>query len=118
MKTRVFIFVMLGLILTPAMISCNSNSHRSEATKSVIKYRRITGKVVNAADMKPISGSLVTFFNPVKNTSEGAVADSQGKFALDSIPTTVTKITVINVPANKSKEVILNEEENIVVKMD
>jgi hypothetical protein len=103
------------------MISCNSGSRsRSELIKdkSIIKYRKITGKVVNAADMKPVGGSLITFFNPITNKSVGAVANSEGKFVLDSIPATVTKITVINVSANKSKEVTLNEEENIVIKMD
>jgi hypothetical protein len=103
------------------MNSCSSGSqHKREVTedKTIIKYRRITGEVVNAADMKPVGGSLITFFNPITNKSVGAVADSEGKFVLDSIPATVTKITVINVAANKSKEVELNEEENLVIKMD
>lgn len=121
MKSRLFIFALLSLILTSCMISCNSGSrNRSELIKdkSIIKYRKIAGKVVNAADMKPVGGSLITFFNPITNKSVGAVADYEGKFVLDSIPATVTKITVINVSANKSKEVTLNEEENIVIKMD
>jgi hypothetical protein len=115
------IFWLVSIVISFGMISCNSGSqHHSEPTKdiSIIKYRRITGKVVNAADMKPVSGSLITFFNPIKNNSVGTAADSEGKFVLDSIPSSVTKITVINVSANKSKEVTLNEEDNIVVKMD
>lgn len=115
------IFWLVSIVISFGMISCNSGSqHRSESTmdKSIIKYKRITGKVVNAVDMKPVGGSLITFFNPITNKSVGAVADSEGKFALDSIPSSVTKITVINVSANKSKEVTLNEEENMVIKMD
>ena len=68
--------------------------------------------------MKPIGGAFITFINPVTNKNVGTVAISEGKFVLDSIPGSVTKITVINVSINKSKEVTLNEEENIVIKMD
>ena len=112
---------LVSIVISFGLISCYSGSqHRNEANKviSTIKYRRITGKVVNAADMKPVSGSLITFTNPKTNKSEGTVANSEGKFVLDSLPSSVTKITVINVSANKSKEVTLNEEENIVIKMD
>jgi hypothetical protein len=108
-------------VISFGLISCNSGSQpRNEANKdiSTFKYRKITGKVVNAADMKPVSGSLITFTNPKTNKSVGTVADSEGKFVLDSLPSSVTKITVINVSANKSKEVTLNEEENLVIKMD
>jgi hypothetical protein len=99
------------------MISCNSRSPQSK-DKSIIKYRRITGQVVNAADMKPISGSIITFNNPIKHTPVATIADTEGKFVLDSIPSSINKITVVNVAANKSKEVELNKEENIVIKMD
>ena len=68
--------------------------------------------------MKPISGSIITFNNPLKNRPVGTITDSEGKFVLDSIPPSVKKITVVNVLANKSKEVELNEEENLVIKMD
>ena len=115
------VFWLVIIVISFGLISCNSGSqHHSESNndKSIIKYRRITGKVVNAADMKPVSGSLITFTNPKTNKSEGTVANSEGKFVLDSLPSSVTKITVINVSANKSKEVTLNEEENIVIKMD
>jgi hypothetical protein len=115
------IFWLVIIVISFGLISCNSGSqHRSETTKdkSIIKYRRITGKVINEADMKPVGGSLITFINPATNKNIGTVADSEGKFVLDSIPSSVTKITVINVSANKSKEVTLNEEENIVIKMD
>jgi hypothetical protein len=121
MKSRLFIFALLSLILTSCMISCNSGSqNRSESTKdkSIIKYRRITGKVVNAADMKPIGGSIITFNNPIKNKPVGTLTDTEGKFVLDSIPNSVKKITVVNVTSNKSKEVELNEEDNILIKME
>jgi len=121
MKSRLLILALLSLIFTSCMISCNSGSqHRSEATKdkSIIKYRRITGKVVNAADMKPIGGSIITFNNPIKNIPVATLTDTEGKFVLDSIPSSVKKITVVNVSGNKSKEVELSEEENIVIKMD
>ena len=109
------------IVISFGLISCNSGSqHRNEANKdiSAIKYRRITGKVVNAADMKPIGGSIISFNNPIKNKPVGTVTDSEGKFVLDSIPISVKKITVVNVSKNKSKEVELNEEDNILIKMD
>jgi hypothetical protein len=109
------------IVISFGLISCNSGSqHRNEANKdiSTIKYRRITGKVVNAADMKPIGGSIISFNNPIKNKPVGTVTDSEGKFVLDSIPISVKKITVVNVSKNKSKEVELNEEDNILIKMD
>ena len=115
------IFWLVIIVISFGLISCNSGSqHRSESTKdkSIIKYRRITGKVVNAADMKPIGGSILTFNDPIKNTPVATVTDSEGNFVLDSIPPSVKKITVVNVLANKSKEVELNEEENLVIKMD
>jgi len=121
MKSRLFIFALLNLILTSSMISCNSGSqHRNEATKdkSVIKYRRITGKVVNAGDMKPIGGLIISFNNPLKNKPIGTITDSEGKFLLDSIPDVVKKITVVDVSKNKSKEVELNEKDDILIKMD
>ena len=121
MKSRLLIFALLSLIFSSGMIiSCNSNSHHSEATKdkTTIKYRRIAGKVVNGVDMKPIGGSIITFNNLINNIPVATVTDSEGKFVLDSIPTNVKKITVVNILANKSKEVTLTEEENIEIKMD
>ena len=115
------IFSLVIIVISFGLISCNSGSqHRNEANKdiSAIKYRRITGKVVNAADMKPIGGSIITFNNPIKNKPVGTLTDTEGKFILDSIPGSVKKITVVYVSGNKSKEVELNEEENIVIKMD
>ena len=112
---------LVSIVISCGLISCNTGSnHQGESTKnlSITKYRRITGKVINEADMKPVGGSLITFINPATNKNIGTVADSEGKFVLDLIPSTVTKITVINVSANKSKEFTLNEEENIVIKMD
>lgn len=121
MKSRLFILALLSLILTSCMISCNSDSqHRSESTKdkSIIKYRRITGKVVNAADMKPIGGLIISFNNPLKNKPVGTLTDSEGRFLLDSIPDLVKKITVVDVSKNKSREVELNEKDDILIKMD
>ena len=115
------IFWLVIIVFSFGLINCNSGSqHRSESTKdkSIIKYRRITGQVVNAADMKPISGSIITFNNPIKHTPVATITDTEGKFVLDSIPSSINKITVVNVAANKSKEVELNEEENLVIKMD
>jgi hypothetical protein len=112
---------LVSIVVSFGLISCNTGSqHHSESNndKSIIKYRRISGKVVNAADMKPIGGSIITFNNPLKNKPVGTLTDSEGKFVLDSIPSSVKKITVVNVSGNKSKEVELNEEENIVIKMD
>jgi hypothetical protein len=115
------IFWLVIIVISFGLISCNSGSqHHSESNndKSIIKYRRITGKVVNAADMKPIGGSIITFNNPIKNIPVATLTDTEGKFVLDSIPSSVKKITVVNVSGNKSKEVELSEEENIVIKMD
>jgi hypothetical protein len=115
------IFWLVIIVISFGLISCNSGSkHRSESTndKSIIKYRSLTGKVVNASDMKPIGGSIISFNNPIKNKPVGTVTDSEGKFVLDSIPISVKKITVVNVSKNKSKEVELNEEDNILIKMD
>jgi hypothetical protein len=103
------------------MISCNSGSqHKRGVTedKTIIEYRRITGKVVNAADMKPISGSIISFNNPLKNKVVGTLTDSEGKFLLDSIPDVVKKITVVDVSKNKSKEVELNKEDDILIKIE
>ena len=115
------IFWLVIIVISFGLISCNSGSkHRNEANKDVstIKYRRITGKVVNATDMKPIGGLIISFNNPFKNKPVGTITDTEGKFVLDSIPSSVKKITVVNVSVNKSKEVELSEEENIVIKMD
>jgi hypothetical protein len=112
---------LVNIVISLGLISCNSGSqHHSESNndKSIIKYRRITGKVVNAGDMKPIGGSIITFNNPIKNKPVGTLTDSEGKFLLDSIPDVVKKITVVNVSKNKSKEVELTEEDNILIKMD
>jgi hypothetical protein len=68
--------------------------------------------------MKPIVGSIISFDNPIKNKPIGTITDSEGKFVLDSIPSSIKKITVVNVSGNKSKEVELNEEDNILIKMD
>lgn len=110
----------LFIIAIIGFISCNTGSnHEGKSAKNIpVAYRKITGKVVNAADMKPIGGSILTFNNPIKNIPVATVTDSEGNFVLDSIPTSVKKITVVNVSANKSKEVTLNEEGNIVIKMD
>ena len=120
MKSRLFISALLCLLLTSCLICCNSGSHHSESTndKSTAKYRKITGKVITEANMKPVAGSIITFNDPIKNKAIGTITDSEGKFVLDSIPTTVTKITVVNVSSNKSKEVTLTEEENIEIKME
>ena len=121
MKSRLFISALLSLILISCMISCNSGSQQKRGVtedKTIIKYRRITGKVVNAADMKPISGSIISFNNPLKNKAVGTLTDSDGKFLLDSIPDVVKKITVVDVSKNKSKEVELNKEDDILIKME
>jgi hypothetical protein len=116
------IFWLVLIVISFGLISCNSGSqqHHSESTndKSIRKFRRITGKVVNAADMKPIGGLIISFNNPIKNKPVGALTDTEGKFVLDSIPGSVNKITVVNVSTNKSKEVELNEEDDILIKMD
>ena len=121
MKSRLFISALLSLILISCMISCNSGSKQKRVVtedKSVIKYRRITGKVVNAADMRPISGSIISFNNPLKNKVVGTLTDTEGKFLLDSIPDLVKKITVVDISKNKSKEVELNKEDDILIKME
>ena len=115
------VFWIIIIVISFGLISCNSGSqHHSESSKdkSTIKYRRITGQVVNASDMKPIGGSIITFNNQIKKIPVATLTDSEGKFVLDSIPSSINKITVVNVAANKSKEVELNEEENIIIKMD
>jgi hypothetical protein len=112
------LFIIISSLI---LMSCNIGSnHQSPATKepTVTKYRKITGKVINASDMKPIAGSIVTFNNPLNNKAVGTLTDSEGKFLLDSIPDVVKKLTVVNVSKNKSKEVELNEEDNILIKMD
>jgi hypothetical protein len=121
MKSRLFIFALLSLILTSCTNRGNSGSqHRSELTndKSTIKYRRISGSVVNAKDMKPMGGLIISFNNPLKNKTVGTLTNGEGKFLLDSIPDVVKKITVVDVSKNKSTEVELNEKDDILIKMD
>jgi hypothetical protein len=121
MKTGFLFFAVLSLILTSCTNSGKTDSqHISTLTKnnSTIKYRRISGIVVNTNDSKPMAGLIISFNNPLKNKSVGTLTDGEGKFLLDSIPDVVKKITVVDVSKNKSKEVELNEKDDILIKME
>ncbi|HVN58241.1 MAG TPA: carboxypeptidase-like regulatory domain-containing protein [Bacteroidales bacterium] len=113
--------ILFTIITIIGPVSCNTESirqHEAEKKKLNIMYRSISGSVVNARDMKPIRGVLVTFFNPMTNKPVGTLTDSEGKFRIDSIPEAVRKITSIDIQSNKSKEVELNKGDTVLIKMD
>jgi hypothetical protein len=112
---------LLTIAVAIGTLSCSNHSEsKADSKKSSpsVSFRKISGGVINSADSKPLGGLIITYTDPVKNKSVGTLTDGEGKFVLDSVPDIVKKITVVNVALNKSKEVEISQEDNIVVKMD